>query len=478
MKLLLSFCFVLGLLSVTAQVVEVSNPYKLPPRTNKFRIIGKNNDGIIVRLYGTEDVMDVFDEDLRLITNKTIDFRNKSGILQHVMLNKTGAVIFYLSQDKKYSVLLAQPVNAKFMEIGKALVIDTIFDRKDMVASNLRFKPSADQSYLMIYYPSFTGSKIESVKLLCLDRALQILYNKTIPLNRDERELEDSKFLVDNSGHSYMLLNPENRMEGATYDVFHFTGSGDLSTYSIHTDKAVFGEPSFETDNKNGNLVMCAFYSDEKREEDVANGFVYASFDPANGMPLKINYTPFSKEFITELTGRETSEKGRLYTFSIRKTFLRNDGGALIVAESYIRDTHETPVAVGIQPGYSSYRTSTIYQFNDIIAFSINANATMDWRSIMRKKQASEDDSGVYSSFFTMNEKEKLRLMYLDDISTGGMLNQYVLSSDGKSERNVLLRQSEKEVMLLPKSGRQVTPNQVIIPSYLNGMFRLVKITF
>src|SRR5581483_3295976 len=121
---------------------------------------------------------------------------------------------------------------------------------------------------------------------------------------------------------------------------------GNLSTYSITTEKALFGEPSFEIDNKNGNLVMCSFYNDNKYGEDVANGFVYASYDPANGTALKSNYTPFSKEFIKELTSREPVGKGRLYTFSIRKTVLRNDGGALIVAESFIKDTHETPVAI------------------------------------------------------------------------------------------------------------------------------------
>jgi hypothetical protein len=32
--------------------------------------------------------------------------------------------------------------------------------------------------------------------------------------------------------------------------------------------------------------------------------------------------------------------------------------------------------------------------------------------------------------------------------------------------------------MLLPKSGRQVAPNEAIIPSYVNGQLRLVKITY
>jgi hypothetical protein len=102
----------------------------------------------------------------------------------------------------------------------------------------------------------------------------------------------------------------------------------------------------------------------------------------------------------------------------------------------------------------------------------------MEWHSVLRKKQSSDDDNGVYSSFLSVNEKDRLRFLYLDDISTAGILNQYTLTSDGKSERKAILNQDEKDVMLLPKSGRQVAPNEAIIPSYVNGQLRLVKITY
>jgi hypothetical protein len=314
---------------------------------------------------------------------------------------------------------------------------------------------------------------------MCVDRSLHALYNKTFPFNRKEKEMEEAKSLVDNNGNTFFVLKPETKGESATYDVFRVSANGDFALYSITTQKAIFGEPYFDIDNKNGNLIMCAFYNDNSQGEDVANGFTYSSFDPANGTLLKSIYTPFSKEFITELTGRaNNSDKGKLYTFTIRRVILRNDGGALILAESFIKENHEVPVSVGFQPGFTNYRSSTIFQFNDIIAFSIGPDTKLGWHSVMRKKQASEDDNGVYSSFLLSNEKDKLRLLYLDDIATSGILNQYVLTSEGKSERSVILNQEDKEVMLLPKLGRQVAPNEVVMPSYLNGIFKLLKITY
>ncbi|MCW5906794.1 MAG: hypothetical protein KIS94_02960 [Chitinophagales bacterium] len=476
--LLLLLCWFVAL-STTAQVVEVGTPTKLSSKTGKFKIIGKNNDGIIVRLYGTEDVIHVYSDDLKLAASKMLSFKNQDGLLQHIMLNKTGAVVFYLSQNKQFSVLFAQPVNSKFVEIGTPTAIDTIYDRKDLVASNLRFKSSADQNFLFIYYPYFEGSTVQYIRYQCLDRTLHKLYTRNVPIDRKEKELENSEAMVDNEGNAAIILKPERSGNTEEFDVFRVSATGELNVYSILTQKPLFGQAAFETDNKNGNLILCYFYNDgTQNEEAAAHGFFYGSYNPATGEKLSSVYFPFPSTFINELTGREMNNKNRLYTFNIKKTILRNDGGALIIAESFIKDTREIAVPLGIQPGFNNYRSSTIYQYNDIIAFSFNAAAQMEWYNIMRKKQASEDDNGVFSSFLIMNEKDKLRFVYLDDISASGALSQYTLSSEGKSQRQSLFNQEDRDLLLLPKLGRQISPAEAVIPSYKNGALQLIKLIF
>lgn len=479
MKWISGFFLLLFTLTLPAQVVELSNAYRLPVKASRFKVIGKNNDGVIVRLYGSEDIIDVFDEKLKLITGKTIAFRNQNGLLQHIMLNKTGAVIFYLSQEKKYSALMAQPVNSKFVEIGKPMVVDTLFDRKDLVASNLRFRSSPDLSYLLVYYPYFSGSKVESVQFICLDRSLKQLYNRTVSLNRDESELEDLKSFVDNLGNTFFVVRPPDANGKSNYDVIRLSSEGDLSTFRITTEKPAFGELSFDIDSKNGNLVVCGFYGEiTPSGESAATGLFYSSYDPANGIPLTSKYINFPKDFMVKLTGRQGGEVARLYTFNVRRAILRNDGGALILAESFIKDSREIPISTGFQPGYTAFRTAETFQFNDVIAFSIRPDGEMDWNSVMRKKQMSEDDNGAFSSFLIMNEKDKLRLLYVDDVINAGSLNQFILNSDGTSDKKALLNQDDKDVLLLPKMGRQITPNEVVIPSYKNNVLQMVKITF
>lgn len=480
MRLLFSIILFAVSIILNAQVVDISAPTKLPAKTGKFKVVGKNNDGIMVRLYGTEDVLNIYSSDLKLTASKTIIFKNQTGMLQHIMLNKTGSVVFYLFQDKKFSILYAQPLSGKFAEIGKPVAIDTIYDRKELVANNLRFKASVDQNYLFVYYPFFSGGQVQSTRYICLDRALNKIYNRDVAIQRSEKELENSQALLDNNGNAYLILKPARKGEGEQYDVFMVSATGDGGYYSLYTDKAIFGEPGFEIDNKNGNLIISGFYDDDTRKgEGEANGFMYASFDPANGTPVSKKYTLLDKEFMTELTNRSSNELGKLYTFNVKKIMLRNDGGVLVIAESFIKDVRESVSAISMQPGFSnSTREYSVYQFNDIVAFSMNSKGEEEWSNIMRKKQVSEDDNGVFSSFLIVNEKDRLHFLYMDEISTAGGISEYSLSSDGISMRKNLFNQEAKDVMLLPKLGKQISPNESIIPSYKNGSLQLVKITY
>jgi hypothetical protein len=180
---------------------------------------------------------------------------------------------------------------------------------------------------------------------------------------------------------------------------------------------------------------------------------------------------------MNELTGRQTSDT-KLFTFNIKKVILRNDGGALFLAESLIKDTRETVFNSQFSPTFNSIQRTTYYQYNDIIAYSITPDGKEDWHSVMRKKQVSEEDNGIFSSFLITNEKERLRLLFLDEITTGAVLTEYTVSSTGETVKNQLLAQETKDVMLLPKAGKQVSPNEVVMPSYLRNMLRLVKITY
>ncbi len=468
------------------QVGSFSAPTRLSPKLSKVRIIGKNQDGYVVRFSGNEELIHVYDNDLKLAAARTLDFKSGDGNLQQVLLNRSGASLVYLHAEKKQTMLMLQPVNSKFIEISKPLVIDTFVDRRDLVDANLHYKLSIDQNYTLFYYPIFGDGTIRYMQMTCMDRTGTVLYKSYLTINRPERDMEYAKALVDNAGNGYLIFTAEKDAKDNAYgDQYYVIRidkiNGKQTSYTIKCEKEIFGEPQFEIDNVNGALVFCGFYDDKGDPADAAaNGFFYLKYDAPNGLLKQSNYSPFPAAFMASLTGRSTGMSNRLFTFNIRKMLLRMDGGALITAESVIRDKREV---VTMSPSimstpYNSYRTIYTFAYNDIIAFSFNPDGSIDWNAIMRKKQLSEDDDGFNSSFAFVNEKDKVHFLYLDEISSSASLDAYDLNSSGSSQRVILFGQEEKDVFLIPKLGKQVAPNEVAIPSVKNGSFRLAKVQY
>lgn len=464
-------------------LIDVSTPTKLTSKASRFKIIGKNQDGYVVRLFGSTDVLQSFSNDLQLLATRTIEFKNQSGLLQHVQLNKSGATVFYLSGDKTATALIGQPLSSRFIENGKPVVIDSIFDKPDFASTNLRIKQSLNQQYTLFYYPYFTEEKLESVLFVCVDRALHKVYARKLQLNRPDNEMETAKFAIDNNGNAFAaFLNTKdnnNRTASENFTIYKLVPEvEDAYETQIKIDRNLFGEFYFEADNINNNVILSGFYDDEvTNNEAAAYGFFFTSLQADSGTLNTVKYSNFDAGFMNELTGRINQEP-KLYTFSIKKVMLRNDGGAAIVAESLIKDTRETIFNSQFSPTFNSIQRISFYQYNDIIALSLKPDGSLDWRAVMRKKQGSEEDNGIYSSFLLLNERDKLRFLYLDEISTAASLHEYVLSSNGKVNNSTLLFQESRDVMLLPKAGKQVAPNEAIIPSYLRNQLRLVKVTY
>jgi len=307
--------------------------------------------------------------------------------------------------------------------------------------------------------------------------------------------MEYAKSLVDNNGNGYLIFTAQkddkDTANGDNYYVMRIDkASGKLTDFTIKCNKSIFGEPQFEIDNVNGNLIFCGFY-DEKGDpaDPAANGFFYLQYDAAIGVLKHAAYNIFTPAFMTSLTGRDAGSKyNRLFTFNIRKMLLRIDGGAMFIAESVIKDKKEVMVSspspsfrgyMGVGgSSYPSYKTVNTYSYNDIIAFSIKADGSLDWNTIMRKKQMTEDDNGFNSSFAFLNEKDRVHLLYLDEISTSGSANEYKLTSKGAADRLVLFSQEDKDIFLIPKLAKQVAPNELAIPSVKSGAFRLVRVQY
>jgi hypothetical protein len=102
----------------------------------------------------------------------------------------------------------------------------------------------------------------------------------------------------------------------------------------------------------------------------------------------------------------------------------------------------------------------------------------MEWNTILRKRQYSEEDNGYFSSFLTVNTKDKLFFLYSDDETQSSDLDIYELNSNGIAYKKLIATKQEKDLRYIPKLGKQTALNEALLPSIRKGIFHLVRFKF
>jgi len=143
-----------------------------------------------------------------------------------------------------------------------------------------------------------------------------------------------------------------------------------------------------------------------------------------------------------------------LFNYYIDRLLLRKDGGAAVIAESYVESSRT----------FWDYYTQTMithtyYRYGNIIAASFNPEGGMLWNNVIQKEQNSMDDDGYQSSYCSL--------------ITGGrfyaIFNKYI---DRRS--SVMIGWIDGQ----GNAAKQVDESTMIIPAFRQNRFYLAKVTF
>ena len=116
------------------------------------------------------------------------------------------------------------------------------------------------------------------------------------------------------------------------------------------------------------------------------------------------------------------------------------------------------------------------YYFDDIFVVCFSPNGEKQWENILRKKQFSQDDDGLYSSFFIFTNRSFLRILFNDEIKNESTVSQYLLLPDGRINRKSVLNTSNTKLNLRITDAIQIDETTLIVPSENNGKMSLVRL--
>ncbi len=484
--LLFTWVLIGGMGNLYAQDVVLSDAQKLSSKTPNLRILGKNNEGIIIYKFGKDvDIIEAYNSNLMLKWSQSLNIKQENSNIEEIFLYPDYSLAFFKTQEKNNTVVFAQRLSAKFKGDGQFIVMDTLYEAKPDVDARMKIIHSQDKSHVSMYYPVVGSSgKLDKIRVVGINHEMKLLYRQDIvfPGMEDAFGLVNVKAL--NNNQLVFLFENYNRGKKRfagekEYLTYQYDGNtGAISQVNFLFSKPIYGLLRMEVDNVNNKLTVAGFYTDDDRNE--ALGYFIESWDVENQIIVGQYNQPFGNALLAQVMGGDTSSNNLtgLASFKPKELILRFDGGVVLMAESEYTNMESENMPTFMPSAGPNFRTVNVYYFNDIITLSTKPDGTLDWFNVLRKKQISEDDEGFFSSYSILTTDGKLHFVYNEEIFYKTNVNEYVVDANGKAGRNYLFNAGTKELMLAPGIAKQISGRELLIPSFRNRSIKFVKITF
>ncbi|MEO5906497.1 MAG: hypothetical protein ABIQ11_07215 [Saprospiraceae bacterium] len=455
--------------SAGSQAITISE--ELPLRNDyAYNILGWVRDDLLLfRDKGHEFFMQSFDEEMHLKWEREIIIdQGKTDIIGiiahedriHLLVGIREKGDYYL-QHRSYdqSITLVDTVT-----IGK---VENIF-----ITPRFLIGESEDKNKVVLFRESGNGIYLYSYDI----RNLKVLWQSELEFPDGSLQRDYSSFEVNNHGEFFLTLEPDRFLQKVQQlELFtSVNGTGEILHETI--DMGAFQIYDFYTqfDNINGHLLITGLYSD--RMNSRAQGFYFVKYTP--GLSHTTHLLPFDESLLAEVHGKEVSNPRGLSDFNVQKLALRQDGGVVIIAELNKEFSRRSTLPVRRDNGSFTRGGWVDYYYEDLILFAVHPDGKEHWKEVLRKRQYSQDDDAIYSSFFLFKTPGRLRFLFNDEIKQENTVGGYEVTGTGFVERKTVFNTDYQRLKLRFKDGIQVAYNECIVPSERNNRLNLVRIQY
>jgi hypothetical protein len=462
--------------SVRAQVLTVSDELVMRSDT-EYDLIGKlGGQVLLLQDRDTKHLLTAFDRNMRQNWEKELELRGRNIRLLTTVAKQdgTGFHLAYLFREK----------GRNFLQIDEYNPAGNLRDSVTLVDFGAFFSSPEDEIY----------RSEDETKLLLLISEQQ---GKTRCIGLDlttmgllyDHELEPEKFFfnddfmqaeISNTGELFFVIERDNfksKRKEHKYEVMTLGPDLAFSTFELPMGDSLTYDIYFRYDNKNKSLTAGGLYT--TKDFTQASGYFWINVDPKNVNSARPDFTPFPLTLVKNIEGKKYNKKSPgIDELSVRDLVLRQDGGGLIITERNRQLERRSNASRSQVINSYGIRPLVDYHYDELIVFSVHPDGNTHWTNILHKKQYSQDDGGVYSSYFLMENPRSLRFLFNDEIRFENTVSEYVVNGRGEFDRNSLFHTRDLDLRLRFRDGVQVAANEMVLPSEHRNRLRLVKMTY
>lgn len=459
---------------------EVSMSKEFSIRTDyAYEVMGHVGENILLyRDKGLNKYISAFDNDLQFKWEQQLRFEEKRIKVYGITVRDTLFSIFHgMKQDGiEYVKVANYDQNARIQD---SIVIAD--DNRGLVGQDFEFLNSRNKKKSLLYFIDHS----DKLNIYIYDHVRDTLDWKEEFMFDGTNLFHDlSEVFVTDIGSVVLLLDQrKNKLqkddEFAEIIILE-KGSNKGFITQIPYGKYHMQSIKLSIDEKNKRLGFFALYNE--RKANWSQGYCYSFIDLKNfAGEYALNYKPFDKTLIQDIYGAEARKKKGLNFYTITDIIWRRDGGLLMSMEmsrQYSRRNSYDGVSRSSSDFYSSARGWVDYFNEDIILTALHRDGSEHWQQILYKKQFSQDDGGIYSSYYPFLTPSRLRLLYNDEIKNSNTVSEYVINGVGKYKRESLFSTEYQNLKLRFIDALQISSTEILVPSQKNYNLSLVKISY
>lgn len=296
----------------------------------------------------------------------------------------------------------------------------------------------------------------------------------SIPYSQKDAELSD--FIISNNDDLVFLcyrkqINEEKeKSKLRSFSLQHLAaGSNTFKEFAFNKISQLMTEAALVVDRTNNNAIVTGFFADKTSYAGAS--LLYGTLQLDRPGELRISSGKLNNDARMKLVGQRNSGGGvSLYNYPIQRVIPRSDGGALVIAEAAYLSEYS----------FYDYFTQTFnrrieFHFDNVLAISVNSDGSIDWGQLIQKEQTSMDDEGLYSSFNSILSPEALSVIFNNDIGRNNEIVSHSINAQGLLTVKKFSRTGDS-ISILPRSGKQVDENTMIVPAVTKKRLFLVKL--
>ena len=409
-----------------------------------------------------------FDESLTNTWTHELLFERKRVSIIGLVNTEDRFTILYHFREKMAVYVIGRTYNKNAQEI----MADTILVENGLLNNpDYYLTKSEDNKTVMIFR---TERNKEVVGYSMRMDSLKVLWHIEKSLGTETVNREFRGAYITNDARGFLVFELNNRWQTRKDHKLEFVPMKKDET-SFYID--LTGTPCFDinmTLNNEANYIYGACSYSEKADNKTL-GIATFSLD-LDHLTYVMNKYDYEEDLVKDIYGNKSRKGKGIKDLVIRHLQPRQDGGIVVFGE--ISKEYSRRPSFASSPATAYSRRWVDYYFEDIIGFSFHPDGSNHWSEVLHKRQYSQDDDAMYSSFFVFELPSQLRIIFNDEIKSENTISEYIMTGRGLRERKSLMSTDYQNLKIRFREARQIDNKTILVPSLRGSRLAIVKITY